>query len=154
MAGLLIDHMMLAWTSVFGGSGPGDHVCSDHFTSGRKSDNPFEPDYIPSVKLGYDETPKAVRDRQRSLARFKRSEARLVAAAEREMNENEARRKIEQSCHLVKLDHSYCQPRQENEGQKPSTTNCRPEKQSSGVGQTITEKMVLSRIPAEVCKYF
>ena len=119
-----------------------DRVCSDHFISGRKSDNPFEPDYIPSVKLGYDETPNAVRDRQRSLVRFKRSEARLVAAAEREMNENEARRKIEQSCHLVKLDHSYCQPRQENEGQKPSTTNCRPEKQSSGVGQTITEKMV------------
>ena len=30
--------------------GKGDRLCSDHFISGKKSDKPGNPDYVPSVK--------------------------------------------------------------------------------------------------------
>ena len=32
--------------------GVGDRVCSDHFTSGQKSDDPRSPDYVPSISMG------------------------------------------------------------------------------------------------------
>ena len=93
----------------FWSPGPGCRVCSDHFISGKKSDDPLHPDYVPTQRLGQDnsfvlssssdsdsenESPTTSSQSWSQLAqgRFERVKRRRHAIAEQEERKNPGKR--------------------------------------------------------------
>jgi len=69
----------LAWKP-----GKGDHVCSDHFTSHKKSDLPISTDYVPSVPVVSDEKNLVEIPESSTCAHFERAQRRYKQQQERE----------------------------------------------------------------------
>ena len=61
-------------------------LCTQHFISGRKSDDPNHPDYVPSINLGYDNTSSS--SSSAAMDRYDRA-ARRSNAREQEEEEGE-----------------------------------------------------------------
>lgn len=72
--------------------GPGDRVCSKHFVTVIKNDDPLHVDFVPSIALGYENDR---REASRSVARLERSHRRssVVEAAQQASSAEERQRK-------------------------------------------------------------
>ena len=85
--------------------GTGDHVCSDHFVSGKKSDISSHPDFVPSVPAS-----ASVQKRQGPssiCARFERVKNR---AKKKRKQEREAKECVQEQQHNLSVllhDHNY-----------------------------------------------
>jgi len=93
--------------------GTGDRVCSDHFISGKKSNDPLSPDYVPSKKCensdSEDKSDESEEEKMdESVARYNRVKRRHAAQATHEkecrLEEDIRKQAIRGSSH----DHSYC----------------------------------------------
>ena len=110
--------------------GPGDRVCSAHFVSGQKNDDPCHPDYVPSVQMSpssrtepaaRDEEPRPAStstessmalpprsDKHRAaLDRHARRSMRLERSAELDLKRRTEKEKVEKQAALAAVEHSY-----------------------------------------------
>ena len=96
--------------------GKGDRLCSDHFISGKKSDKPGNPDYVPSVKPKKSPRKSSESSSLSSAAmnRFKRLTRRTQVKEQKcrdlERSNQESRNeqlRCEQHQHAVNHDHAY-----------------------------------------------
>lgn len=71
--------------------GEGDRICSQHFVTGRKSETPSDPDYVPSVHPYSKERSSGSNASMSSVARFQRAQRRRIVASEQQkLQEKEA----------------------------------------------------------------
>jgi len=90
--------------------GTGDRVCSDHFISGKKSNDPLSPDYVPSKKCenpDYEDKSDESEDEKMDES-YKRVKHRHAVQA---MHEEECRLEEDirkQAIRGTSHDHPYC----------------------------------------------
>ena len=94
--------------------GSGDHVCSDHFISGRKSDLPSSPDFVPSVHSKELDLPRCPTRSEDSYRRFERVKtcARLRDQHSNALEKNRQEVELEQAWRnairrAITHDHTY-----------------------------------------------